>query len=133
MKKLPTFKPTLVTKRIFPGYDDPSIINMGECFIWAYSAFLIFENVELWDVNCHAFVKYRGRFYDSVTLRGSPDWQDLPATEGATTRATKYTVDGFKFWWHNNPEKYNTTWKKIEYNARKVLRHEQAALRLRRS
>ncbi len=91
VKKLTPFKPSLITKEFFPDYDDVSVINEGECFIWAYLAFLIFKDVEIWDVNCHAFVKYKGKFYDSEVLRGSPDWQDLPATEDADFPARRHS------------------------------------------
>lgn len=127
MKKLVHFKPSLITKEFFPGYRDVSVINEGECFIWAYLAHLIFLDVELWDVSCHAFVKHRGRYYDSEVLKGSPDWQDLPATEDANGPPRKHTADSFKRSWGRNPAWFNTSYTQIESRARKVLRHAQNA------
>lgn len=126
MRKLIHFKPSLVTREFFPEYKDVSVINEGECFIWAYYAFLLFRDVELWSVNCHAFVKHHGRFYDSEVLRGSPDWQDLPATEGAYGRPCKHTVPHFKKYWGGpwNRKKIGS-WKAIEKMAGKILRHAQ--------
>jgi hypothetical protein len=128
VKKLTHFKPSLITKEFFPEYKDVSVINEGECFIWAYLAHLMFKDVEIWDVNCHAFVKYRGRFYDSEVLRGSPDWQDLPATEEADAPPRKHSVTSFKKSWHHNPKWFNTSWGEIESRARRVLRRAQASI-----
>lgn len=127
MRKLIHFRPSLVTKEFFPDYRDVSVINEGECFIWAYLAHLIFLDVEIWDVSCHAFVKYRGRFYDSEILRGSPDWQDLPATEDAEFPARKHSVASFKKEWRANPKWFDTSWSEIEARARKVLRRAQTS------
>jgi len=127
MKKLSYFRPSLVTKSIFPTYRDPAIVNEGECFIWAYSAFLIFDNVELYYVNCHAFVKYRKRFYDSEMLRGSTDWQDLPATSGCSCPPIKVSPQIFKVAWGDQPQRFNTSWRKIEASARRVLKNAQTS------
>lgn len=124
MKKLLHFKPSLVTKEFFPGYLDVSVINEGECFIWAYYAHLIFADVHLWHTDCHAFVKYHGRFYDSETLKGSPDWQDLPATEHGSWRASPVSsLARFKADWGGSLSRFDISWNKIEHRARKFLRH----------
>lgn len=126
MHKLPNFRPNLVTKSFFPTYTDVAVINHGECFLWAYASFLMFENIELWDVDAHAFVKYRGRFYDSQVLRGSPDWQDLPATERCGMVAAKYkSPTDFKRMWSENPRRFNTTWRAIEAKAKRILNREK--------
>ena len=119
--KIQHFKPSLVTKSFFPEYDDVAIINHGECFIWAYAAFMMFEGIELWYNGCHAFVRYRGRFYDSEVLRGSRDWADLPATEGGGV-PIQVPVSKFRLDWGGNPREFNTSWKEVESRARKALR-----------
>src|SRR4051812_16795567 len=124
MRKLQTFRPTLITREFFSSYRDVSIINDGECFIWAYSAYVIFGDVEVWYNNHHAFVKHRGRFYDSERLKGVSSWQDLPATKGGGP-AARTTIVSFKKAWAHNPMSFGTTWEKIESNARKVLRRAQ--------
>ncbi len=121
MKKLQSFKPSLITKEFFPGYKDVSIINEGECFIWAYMAYLLFEDIEIWYNEHHAFVKYRGRFYDSEVLKGSRDWQDLPATEGGGP-PIRSSVKNFKHEWRDNPRDFGTSWKALEARARRALR-----------
>lgn len=128
MRKLQNFQPGLVTKTFFSTYDDVSVINQGKCFIWAYLTFLLFKDVELWYMNSHAFVKYRGRFYDSERLQGVYNWQDLPATENGDDIAKRFTVEQFKHGWRGQPQRFNTSWGKLESEARKVLRHAQAPI-----
>lgn len=120
MKKLTPFKPALITKTFFKNYD-PSVINEGECFIWAYLAHLIFKDVEIWYLDCHAFVKYRGKFYDSERPRGVSDWQDLPATEDGSEPARRRNVSTFKKYWASQPKRFDTSWAELESKARKVL------------
>jgi hypothetical protein len=120
MKKLPHFKPSLVTKAFFPHHH-PSYINEGECFIWAYYASLLFKDVRLWHLSHHAFVRYHGRFYDSEVLRGSPDWQDLPATKCSyPCRPEPVSVQQFKDRW-NFIHLYNVSWEKMEADAQRFL------------
>lgn len=128
MKKLQNFKPSLVTKEFFPGYQDVSVINEGECFIWAYLAHSLFIDVELWYNGSHAFVKYHGRFYDSEVLRGSPDWADLPATEGGGI-PRRVSVKEFQVGWKGQPKWYGTSWVKLERDAQKVIRKHERLLR----
>jgi hypothetical protein len=127
VKKLPTFRPSLVTREFFPEYDDVSVINEGECFIWAYAAYLLFKDIELWYTPHHAFVKYHGRFYDSERLRGVEHWQDLPAAGRGFVPLQDRSIEAFKAGW-DHPERFNTSWRKIERHARKVLRREQASI-----
>ena len=124
MKKLSQFKPSLVTKEFFPEYKDVSVINEGECFIWAYLAHLLFLDVEIWFNDCHAFVRHRGRFYDSERLKGSLDWADLPATEGGGV-PKRYSIKDFRHEWTTQPKRFGTTWEEIEGRARKLLRSKQ--------
>jgi len=127
LRKLQSFKPSLINRKLFSEYDDVSIINRGECFIWAYSACVIFKSIELWYNNNHAFVKYRGKFYDSERLKGVSDWRELPATEGGGL-AFRTSIAFFKQSWYLNTIQFDTSWKKIESTARKIIRHEQAYL-----
>jgi hypothetical protein len=120
--KLISFKPSLVTKAIFPNIKTPTQINRGQCFIWAYSSYLIFQGVELWHSPCHAFVRYRKRFYDAESLRGEENWQDLKSHMGGF--ATPTIVKHFKDDWGGNLERFHTSWTEIEKKAKKVLLHE---------
>ena len=55
-------------------------INEGLCFDWATEVFSL-----VWDRGCkicghngHAYIEYRGRFYDSETPHGVKRWRRLP-------------------------------------------------------
>jgi hypothetical protein len=82
MKKLKgSLNVRLINRHFFPN-QPVEIINQGECFLWAYLAYRLYSNLELWDMGSHAFVrsKQTGKFYDSERPRGVEDWVDLPAT-----------------------------------------------------
>jgi len=122
MNRLTNFNPEFITKKIFP-HVDRSVINLGQCFIWAYSAFLIFDKVKLCSVDCHAFVKYKGYYYDADCPRGSKDWNNLPATSFTDFNHHSYDdIEGFKKAWDTQPERFQTNWKQIERRAFNVLK-----------
>lgn len=65
-----------------PWFDvqDPLEINCGDCYRWAYTAYLIyggtlysFENKYL----AHAFIKIKNKYYDSESPDGESDWKHL--------------------------------------------------------
>lgn len=121
MNRSLNFNPKFVTKTIFHGIN-PAIINFGQCFIWAYSAHLIFANVKLCSIDCHAFVRYRGRFYDSDRPNGVTDWDHLPASSFTMhDNYRSYSVSDFKKEWNTQPARFNTSWNQIERKALKAL------------
>jgi hypothetical protein len=80
MNKLKRFQPELVIQAFPETYrGNPAKINKGQCFRWAFIAYNLFEDVELWSYGIHAFVKVEKKFYDSERLQGEEDWKDLPA------------------------------------------------------
>lgn len=62
--------------------NDLSFINQGRCFLWAYLAYRLYSNIQLWDIGAHAFVrsKKNKRFYDAEHPKGVSDWRDLKAS-----------------------------------------------------
>lgn len=79
--KLDYFQPELVIET-FPEptlRNNPPQINRGYCMRWAYCAHQMFEDVELWSMIAHAFIKYNDKFYDAERLQGEEDWRNLPA------------------------------------------------------
>ena len=123
MKKLSNFRPGRICPHFFSHCKDPKEINKGECFIWAYLAHLLHVGVEIWYVDCHAFVRYKGKFYDSENLKGVRDWRDLPATEGCRLPAQHYTAHEFKKGWRTQPKRFQTSWIQIELDAKEYLKH----------
>ncbi len=122
-----------INQNFFPEYKDVSVINQGECFLWAYIAFRLYKNVELWDMGAHAFVRNKldGKFYDSERPQGELDWKDLPATnfgEGCgclacskPARSYKSTVK-FRSRWTGMVKKFGVKWPEVDAQIRKVLR-----------
>jgi hypothetical protein len=117
MKKILKFRPELVTKTFIGEkcLQDPKKINKGFCMQWAFIAYYMFEGVELWHIACHAFVKYKDKFYDSECLDGVLDWRDLPACNWGRGCGCSLCEDGaskqsekvFKNFWNKNPIKPN--------------------------
>ena len=70
-----------INRHFFPKQPEFTI-NQGECFLWAYLAYRLYDDVELWDMGSHAFVRSKrtGKFYDSERPQGVKNWKDLPAT-----------------------------------------------------
>lgn len=125
-----------INKRFFPDYLDVSVINEGECFVWAYIAYRLYSNLELWDMEAHAFVRCRktGKFYDSERPKGVVDWRDLPATNfgmgcgcyTCQTPASKYrSVATFRDAWERQRKRFNIDFQKIDQEIKQVLKFER--------
>src|SRR5271157_2160841 len=86
------FRPELITQAFEEERfrNNPEEINTGYCFQWAYMCYIAFNDVELLSVPGHAFVRYKGKYYDSERLNGVSDWKDLP-----TCRLLAEIRDGF--------------------------------------
>jgi 3'-phosphoadenosine 5'-phosphosulfate sulfotransferase (PAPS reductase)/FAD synthetase len=120
-----------INRTFWPEYQDVSVINEGECFIWAYIAYHLYEDVELWSFGNHAFVKYHGKFYDSERPNGEDEWEDLPATNfgkgcgcwSCTKPARKVTPNLFKDdkHWGKQTKRFNVTWGRLRELVRKVV------------
>lgn len=125
MKKLQQFSAQLITQEFFPQYlDKPQTINWGQCFQWAYLAFLLFEDVELWDTHTHSFIKYKGKFYDSERPNGVLKWRELPAADCRCkycSTPVKHTECEFKKQWNQSCKKYGQKWIKLRKQAKQFL------------
>jgi hypothetical protein len=88
MKVPSKFSPTFINKTFYPHYaGNTHIINYGECYDWSWFAMLCWsKDVELWSSENHAFVKVRGRFYDSAMVRGTKNWRDLKTCQDLNNR-----------------------------------------------
>jgi len=133
MRKITPFQPHLITPTFFAQYQqDPSVINQGRCFIWAYLAFKLFKSVQLWHTPNHAFVKYQKNFYDSQTLQGVSDWAHLPIHQYRQKTFPKYLLIAirlsekeFHFEWGNQLYRFDVSWSGLSEQARQVLRKYQ--------
>ena len=106
MSKLKEFQPELVSTTLpLHLQKNPREVNYGNCMRWAYTAYHMFKKVELWDTDCHAFIKYEGKYYDSETLDGVNDWKELPTNRDDPylgSYARKRSKRVFEKWWQNN-------------------------------
>lgn len=101
MRKLPgKINGDMITKFFFPdkvGSEDD--INCGDCMVWAYIAFKLYKGVELWDCQCHAFVKQDGKFFDSESPNGIKNYRGLkcnkrcPSTGYGRTNLRQFKKD----------------------------------------
>jgi hypothetical protein len=68
-----------ITKKYFPDLS-PHLINRGNCFNWAYIAYMNYDNTKLYSVDeygGHAFVKIGNRYFDAENPRGVEHWAHL--------------------------------------------------------
>ena len=52
-------------------------INSGRCYDWAYYAYCLWNNVQLWSCDTHAWVHVGEKFYDSESPDGVRDYSQL--------------------------------------------------------
>ena len=130
MKKLKgSLNVRFINRHFFPN-EPVEIINQGECFLWAYLAYRLYSNVELWDMESHAFVRSKktGRFYDSESPRGEVEWEELPATNWG--RGTGYVVQSirkfktagkFRRAWNGMRERFEVDYNKVNVQINKII------------
>lgn len=127
MKKLSKFDPQFITDTFFPQFKGrPNEINYGQCFQWAYLARQLYSGIELWDLKYHAFVKYKGKFYDSETPNGIKDWRKLPIIKLYDTQsgAQKSNELKFKINWGNARKNFGLKWLVMQKQAREIIRQQ---------
>lgn len=94
---------SLITKEFFPGHvGHEDNINCGQCMEWAYIAYRLYEDVELYSNHCHAFVKQGGKYYDSESPNGSRSYRGLKCNQMCGMKyAEKQTLREFQTSWEN--------------------------------
>jgi hypothetical protein len=121
-----------INRTLFPHHQDVSEINKGECFLWAYYAYRLYNNLELWDMGSHAFVrdKVSGKFYDSERPQGEENWKDLPATnfgKGCGCPVCKRPARHFKvarkfrYSWRSLARRSNVKWNLIHLRVKLTI------------
>lgn len=91
-----------------------SSINTGRCYDWAYKAFCLWSDVQLWTTERHAWVQCGDKFYDSESWKGVPSldeipcnkrtgWDEVPPTAMDSKEFQEFWNDnggGERFHWH---------------------------------
>lgn len=122
-----------INKTFFPEYLDVAVINYGECFVWAYIAHRLYSNIELWDMEAHAFVRSEetGKFYDSERPKGVDDWRDLPAANfgqgcgcfSCQKGAQKYSsIATFRDVWKEQQKRLGINFQEIDRQIEQILK-----------
>lgn len=121
-----------INNKFFSHHARASDINQGECFLWAYYAYRLYKNVELWDMGSHAFVrdKVTGKFYDSERPNGEVDWKELPATNWGhgcgcsrcQQPPRQFKVAGkFRRSWRGMTKRFMVEWNTIHLKIKKAI------------
>lgn len=107
-----SFHKDIVTKVFFP-HESIELINTGYCYDWAYIAYCLWKEVELWSNNIHAWIKVGNKFWDSESL-GEQDFNELPCLirnpwwVEDMVKANHISIEDFKdFWMKNGRLKYD--------------------------
>jgi|CXWL01.1.fsa_nt_gi hypothetical protein len=90
---------THITKKLFPdAIHEPSTINYGHCYNWAFAAYLYYKDkktVSLWSdlESYHAFIKIDQKFYDAESPKGVYDQLDLQCYVRAHWNRDRFIFD----------------------------------------
>ena len=126
------FNGRFITRHFFPGYfldKNFSAINRGQCYDWAYIAHRLFEGVQLWTTDYHAWIRLGLKWHDSETCRaGVSNFMELGCNyrnspipwEGQPPRSME--VGEFKDFWNKEGSGNRFHWDSIlEKRLRTVL------------
>lgn len=103
----------LITKEFFPlEVGNERQINCGDCYRWAYIAYKLYEEVDLYSTEHHAFPYQRGYFFDSESPYGEEDLEDLACNKicrayGHEGDAFFQEEDDFEEFWADNGSFYD--------------------------
>lgn len=102
------FDASFISKVFYPRewkYGLLSSINTGRCYDWAYKAFCLWSDTELWTTERHAWVRCGDKFFDSESPNGVPSVDKIPCNERYgwdEVEPTAMTVESFKEFWNEN-------------------------------
>ena|ERR1700723_1397607 len=99
------FDAHFMVRTFFPEFmEDPSLINRGHCYDYAYVGWSLYPEAELWSNEHHAFIQIDHIFYDSEVVRGRRAWHNLQFFKrspwASTPSPTLMTLDQFKSNWN---------------------------------
>jgi len=126
------FNAEFITRHLFRNYmkaGNLSLINRGRCYDWAYYAYRLFPNIQLWTTDFHAWVEAKGKHWDSEAPHGVRDYLKLRCNvlnsfpcPWDEQEPVKMEVDEFKDFWdhHGSGRRYH--WDNfLEFELQKVL------------
>lgn len=79
-------------------------INSGRCYDWAYQAYCLWEDTRLWSNDIHAWIMYKGLFFDSESPGGVSSFNQLNCNsmygDIAERSPCEMQVEEFKDFWN---------------------------------
>lgn len=82
-----------------------SRINSGRCYDWAYKAFCLWSDTDLWTTERHAWIKCGDLFFDSESPSGVQSFDRIPCNGRAgwdEVEPTAMSSEAFQIHWNNN-------------------------------
>jgi hypothetical protein len=122
-----------INRTFFPkDLNDLESINSGRCFLWAYIAYRLYKDAQLYDMGSHAFVysKSTKRYYDSEVPQGVKRWRKLRATYNGQGCGCSSCTSGkhsqkilgkFRDRWRGSAEYHKVDWKALNFKIKAVL------------
>lgn len=105
MPPLLPFNPRIIHPFFFSQHSHPMLINFGDCFRWAWIAYKLFQDVQLWSTEYHAFIQHENLFYDSECLSGTKPWRRLRTVKDTDySVANKMSPASFQAFWSQENE-----------------------------
>ena len=126
MKKPKKFSPRFITRKFYRGYCGcEREINRGQCFDWAYIAAHLYSDIELFQNDIHAWVRYKDKFYDAQAEDGVVAIDDLPLFEYPAnmrfkTEFEEVDINDLKVFWSEKWDFTEKHWKYLKSRIRKA-------------
>lgn len=129
------FNGNFISHHFFPEYRKYlKGINGGRCYDWAYLAYRMFEGVELWTTDYHAWVRVinrdsGSRYFDSETKQGVSNFMLLGCNRRNSypipwqaQPPVRMEVDSFKKFWDEHGGGFKRHWESmLERKLKEVL------------
>ena len=127
------FNGAFISRHFFSDYlkhNNLRGINSGRCYDWAYLAYRMFADIQLWTTDFHAWVRYGRKYHDSETGRfGVLNFMELGCNRRNAypvpweKQAPKLMgVDEFKKFWNGRGSGHRRHWDSLlEPQLKKVL------------
>lgn len=99
------FSASFINRVFFPReYKSKELaaINTGRCYDWAYLGYCLWPGVLLWTTDMHAWVQKGRKFYDSESVTGLKDHNELRCNAwfpGDEQSPTVMDIQSFKDFW----------------------------------
>lgn len=128
-----SFNGAFISRHFFPDFfkhNNRRGINGGKCYDWAYLAYRMFEGIQLWTTDYHAWVQYGRKYHDSETGKfGVVNFMELGCCKRncfpvpwESQAPIRMDVEPFKDFWNREGSGHRFHWDiMLEPQLKKVL------------